>query len=76
MKLIEHIVWILMILAAAGVVGTLIAGQSNYAEAHAYADAVLEPRFSAAYNDWRYQHPRDRQSWKNLDERMKAAGYE
>jgi hypothetical protein len=29
------------------------------AEAHAYADRVLTPRFTAAFNDWAAQHPVD-----------------
>lgn len=41
-------------------------------EAHKYADGVLLQRFTAAVNDWRYQHPQDRpgKDWEhcgNLD---------
>lgn len=30
-------------------------------DAHKYADGVLLPRFSAAMNDWAWQHPQDAQ---------------
>ena len=67
-------------------------------EAHKYADGVLLHRFTAAVNDWQYQHPQDksagtwdhvhtlnrgdaerwktvRQSFRELDEAMKRAGF-
>lgn len=37
-----------------------VKGASNYAQAHAYCDAVVEKRFSAAYNEWRFRHPTDK----------------
>lgn len=48
------------IVAAVIAVCLLAAIPSVSSESHAYADAVLEPRLSAAYNDWRYQHPHDK----------------
>ncbi len=40
---------------------------SDAVEAHKYACGVLLPRFVAAVNDWRYQHPEDRpgQAWEH-----------
>jgi hypothetical protein len=102
-RLIGELLYLAVIVAFGVVIGTMLTSEltaeQNYAEAHAYADGVLVPRMDAAYNDWRYQHPKDRKdgswdhvhrndvgdrerwrlvrrSFRELEERMRAAGYE
>ena len=58
----------LFLIAGVTAVALLCAIPRESSESHAYADAVLEPRLSAAYNDWRYQHPKDKKpaAWDHV----------
>lgn len=52
---------LLLLLLLSAAVLVLAALPHDAAEAHQYADGVLAPRFHAAFNDWAWQHPRDRE---------------
>ena len=36
-------------------------------ESHRYADSVLLPRFTAAFNAWTYEHPSDAEHARKFD---------
>jgi cation transport regulator ChaB len=59
---------LLLLLLLAVMVGSGSAGT----EAHAWADTVLAPRFTAAINEWAWRHPQDAEGrqgehWRKLD---------